>query len=168
MENIKLSRNCPKCSKEIFYKRKGDLQQGIKHNTICKQCVADNRILGLNPKQYSRKCPDCDNTLFYSDLKFKNRAENLNKKCRSCSSPFKGKNNPKLSESLDYFFSEKRKFKNCKICLKEFRITEWDKNKKYCSFECYTNDDEILKGEFKPSFNKKAYEFFDKISSSFV
>lgn len=166
MENIQLSRNCPKCNKEIIYKRKGDLQQANKNNTICKQCVADNRIIGLTPKQYIRECPCCKQTLFYSDLKFRNRSENLNKKCRSCSSPFKGNNNHILSSTFDKIYKDKRNKKECKICKNIFIITEYNKNKKYCCFDCYINDDEILKGEFKPSFNKKACEFFDKLNET--
>jgi len=52
MENIKLSRNCPKCSKEIIYKRKGDLQQGIKNNTILLEMEL---ISGISAKSKASK-----------------------------------------------------------------------------------------------------------------
>jgi very-short-patch-repair endonuclease len=165
MENIKLSRNCPKCSKEIFYKRKGDLQQGIKNNTICKQCVADNRVIDLNPKQYKRNCPECKSEILYRSLKNKNRAEKLNKKCKKCCSPFKDNVNLKLSETLNKIYGPKRIIKQCKTCDSKFSVTKWEENRIYCSFNCYINDD-IKKGEFKPSFNKKACEFFDKLNES--
>ena len=144
MEDVKFFKKCPKCDKEIFYKRKGDLQQGRKNNTICKQCVSDSRKLGLNPKQYFRNCPQCNILLEYSDLKFRNRAEKLNKKCRSCASPFKGQKNKKLKESLNILYSDGKKLKECKTCKNQFSVNKWNENKKYCTFECYINNDDII------------------------
>jgi hypothetical protein len=164
MENLELSKNCPLCNKSIYYKRKGDLQQAKKHNTKCKQCVSDLRIYGKNEKNYKRNCPKCKNIIFYSNLKFRNRSEKLGKCCRSCSSPFKDKKNIKLSESFDLVYSDKRKLKNCKTCNKGFIVTKGGEDRIYCCFKCYINDDNILKGKFLPSFNKKACEYFDEIN----
>lgn len=163
---MELKRNCPKCNKEIYYKRQGDLYQGNKNNTICKQCVADNRI-HYKPKIYERKCPNCKCVIKHSNLKFKIRAEILKTKCRKCSSPFKGNKNKKLSNSLNILHNKNISYKNCKVCDKNMKLTLWEKNRIYCSKKCYFSDDNINKGKFTPSFNKKSCEFFDKLNKDY-
>jgi endogenous inhibitor of DNA gyrase (YacG/DUF329 family) len=160
----KYERDCPKCGKKIYYKNKGDRQQGIKHNTQCKQCVADSRIHGKNPKKYKRKCPECGTDIFHTSEKTKRRWENQNKKCRSCASPHKGNNNFKLSESFKELYKDRRHRKKCKICGKDFITTKWDIDKIYCSKSCYFNDDSIKNHKFLPKFNKKACIFFKMLN----
>lgn len=162
---MKFTRKCPKCDVNIFYKRKGDLQQGLKHNTICKKCVAVNKKHKIpNPKIYERKCPICNKKILHSLLKVKNRAEKLKLQCRQCASPFSGKKNNKLSITFNKLYESKRVEKECLICNNKFINVEWNKNQKYCSKECYYQDDNILKGKFKPSFNKKACLWFDQLN----
>jgi hypothetical protein len=160
----KYERDCPKCKKKIYYNSKADKQQGVKNNTQCKQCVADNRIYNKNPKKYKRKCPECKKDIFHTTEKTKRRSENQKKKCKNCASPFKGSNNSKLSESFNELYKDKRCIKKCKTCDKDFIAVKWDTDRIYCSKSCYFNDDLIKNHKFLPKFNKKACMFFEVLN----
>lgn len=164
---MKFYRNCPKCEKPISYNTKGDRQQGEKKNTQCKQCVADGRVYNKKPKQHKRNCPGCNKDIWYTELKSLRRAEREKRCCKLCCSPFKDGKNEKLSLSLNKRYESIRKEKECKTCKNIFIITNCDKDRIYCNFECYINDSDILKGKFLPSYNKEACSWFDDFNSKY-
>lgn len=160
---MEFKRQCPKCNKEIYYKRKGDLGQGIKYNTMCKQCVADGRVY-YKEKIYTKLCPGCGINIWYTELKRLRLSINNNIKCGSCSSPFKGKQNKKLKDTLNVINSVNVIYKNCKICNQQIRTTLWDKSRKYCSKTCYFNDSDIKNSKYIPKFNKNACLYFEQLN----
>ena len=131
---MEFKKKCPICNKDIIYKRKGDLQQAIKFETKCKQC---------SPKY---------------KIKYGTLPKIFKRNC------------PKCNKELFYTNiktkrrSDNRIEKICKVCKKIFIVTPYLKKKIYCCEKCYYEDDNILKGKFIPSFNKKACEYFDELN----
>ena len=51
-----LTRICPKCGKELRYKRKGDYDAAVKANTVCKSCCE-------NPYKFEKGINDSDHRI---------------------------------------------------------------------------------------------------------
>ncbi len=92
-------RNCPKCGLELMYTNVKNRNRAEKLGVICRSCrgkeVSSRPEVKATKKMPTRKkalppfirnCPECGLELTHTTLKYKNRAEKLGKKCRSCRS----------------------------------------------------------------------------------
>jgi very-short-patch-repair endonuclease len=93
-------------------------------------------------------------------------AERKQTKCKQCFSPLKGKGNKQLKKVLNVKHEVNRIYKKCKICSNLFYTTPYYRNKIYCSKVCYFNDSNIKNLKYKPKFNKKACEYFNKLNET--
>lgn len=77
-------KDCPQCKNQINYSSKKSLNNSIKNNSLCKQCINKNKIKN---KTNFRLCPKCGKKIIYKSYITKELAEKLTnegKLCRSC------------------------------------------------------------------------------------
>jgi hypothetical protein len=92
---IKWTRNCPKCDKELLYKNERQLKKSIRNNTICKKCSAVLTEAWKHNSQWkihlqhistiwSKNCHRCGCIQTYKNKRYFDRGKKKNAVCRKC------------------------------------------------------------------------------------
>ncbi len=154
---MKIEVVCDLCGKKFLKEKKSvNLSIKRKHKQYCsKECRLKSKI-----KKIESKCSYCGKLILITKKQINRSKSNLFFCSRSCSSSF-NKNNKKLSDetknkisnSLKEFnknnkYCKKTTISNkikkiCPMCNNEFFVYRCNKNKIYCSRDCFYNDHEL-------------------------
>lgn len=76
------SKKCPRCDKELFYKRKNALVASIKKNWLCRNCGKDN--IRNTETEFKKNCPICKKELIYASQSALKLSLKKNCVCHQC------------------------------------------------------------------------------------
>ena len=139
------TRNCPKCKKELIYKRQRTYRSAVKNNGVCWQCSMSGKMLG--------------NTNGKGNLGKKHSEEDIKKQRERMIGNFNSKGKPK-PESWKVKMSEKYKGSGNPFYGKAH--TEEFKNRQRENFKLFIEKNGRSAG--KPRYNQGACVYFNQLN----
>lgn len=178
-------RNCPNCSKEIFYCSKYTLKKFTNKNTLCITC--SNKLIKRKPRgkttteeDLKRICPVCNKEVKYTTKWSRDDAVRKNKVCKECKPkiyrPDKGQIEKQRAKVLNWKPNEEQ-LKRMSSFQKGRKHTKEQHNKIAESNRGKKRNGEskkrmrlsrieyikLCKGQFYPTYNINACKYFEEL-----